>query len=245
MAVLVGLAVALLVGVLLAGTLARRIDALRRTALHVAELGPVAEAHDRRRRRPTRSATSARALATMQDRLREQEEARRAFVSTASHELRTPLAALRRMLELLARRPRARTRPPGATRPAQVTACASTGGPAGALADELLDLSRLDAGVELRRELVELGELARAVAAEFAPAPRERDVELDAGAAAGAVLGRWPTRAPWRGSSASSSTTRCASRRRAAACAWRAVRGDGVRSSSPTTGPASPTTSAS
>jgi signal transduction histidine kinase len=37
-----------------------------------------------------------------------------------------------------------------------------------ALATELLDLSRLDAGVELRDEPVELGEVARAVAAEFA-----------------------------------------------------------------------------
>src|SRR5207247_1626706 len=42
-AVLVGLAVALLVGVLMAGRIVRRITALRRTALRVAELGPVAE----------------------------------------------------------------------------------------------------------------------------------------------------------------------------------------------------------
>ena len=36
------------------------------------------------------------------------------------------------------------------------------------LASELLDLSRLDAAVQLRSEPVELGEIARAVAAEFA-----------------------------------------------------------------------------
>ena len=37
----------------------------------------------------------------MQQRLQQQEEARRAFVATASHELRTPLASLDGMLELL------------------------------------------------------------------------------------------------------------------------------------------------
>ena len=37
----------------------------------------------------------------MQQRLLQQEEARRAFVATASHELRTPLASLDGMLELL------------------------------------------------------------------------------------------------------------------------------------------------
>ena len=46
------------------------------------------------------------------------------------------------------------------------------------LAGELLDLSRLDAAVQLRSEPVELGELARAVAAEFELRARERDVEL-------------------------------------------------------------------
>ena len=43
----------------------------------------------------------ARAFAQMQQRLQQQEEARRAFVATASHELRTPLASLDGMLELL------------------------------------------------------------------------------------------------------------------------------------------------
>jgi signal transduction histidine kinase len=47
------------------------------------------------------------------------------------------------------------------------------------LAGELLDLSRLDASVPLRSEPVELGELARAVAAEFGLRADERDVELD------------------------------------------------------------------
>jgi signal transduction histidine kinase len=47
------------------------------------------------------------------------------------------------------------------------------------LAGELLDLSRLDASVPLRSEPVELGELARAVAAEFALRAEDRGVVLD------------------------------------------------------------------
>jgi signal transduction histidine kinase len=47
-----------------------------------------------------------------------------------------------------------------------------------ALASELLDLSRLDAAVQLRSEAVELGELARAVAAEFGLRARDRNVEI-------------------------------------------------------------------
>ena len=48
-----------------------------------------------------------------------------------------------------------------------------------ALAGELLDLSRLDAAVQLRSEPVELGELARAVVAEFGLRARERDVDIE------------------------------------------------------------------
>jgi len=96
-------------------------------------------------------------------------------VSTASHELRTPLASLHGMLELLdddlrepapdledARRLLARAR-------AQSRRL-------GRLAGDLLDLSRLDAEVELRSEPVELGELSRAVLAEFEPRNAEREI---------------------------------------------------------------------
>jgi signal transduction histidine kinase len=48
------------------------------------------------------------------------------------------------------------------------------------LAAELLDLSRLDAGVELRSEPVELGELVRAVASEFEQRAADVDVTIDA-----------------------------------------------------------------
>jgi signal transduction histidine kinase len=49
----------------------------------------------------------------------------------------------------------------------------------GNLAAELLDLSRLDAGVPLRSEPVELGELSRAVASEFEQRATELGVVLD------------------------------------------------------------------
>jgi signal transduction histidine kinase len=102
----------------------------------------------------------------MQSRLREQEQARRSFVSTASHELRTPVASLQVMLDLLISdleaepvavddaRQQARKADEQAARLSQ-------------LAGELLDLSRIDAGLPLRSEAVELGEVLRSVMAEM------------------------------------------------------------------------------
>ena len=52
-----------------------------------------------------------------------------------------------------------------------------------ALADDLLQLSRIDAGVALRHELVELGELCRSVVAEFEPRAAEAQVRLQMAAA--------------------------------------------------------------
>ena len=58
------------------------------------------------------------------------------------------------------------------------------------LASELLDLSRLDADVSLREEPVELGELCRAVAAEFELRADEREVDLEVPAPPGPCWGR-------------------------------------------------------
>ena len=121
----------------------------------------------------------ARALARMQEELRRQEAARRAFVATASHELRTPLTMLQGTMELLEEdlddgRPRHRRRPaPGRHRAPRAAA------PARRSPSELLDLSRLDAAVPLRSEAVELGELARAVAAEFGLRAGERETAIE------------------------------------------------------------------
>jgi signal transduction histidine kinase len=170
-AVLFGLGGALLVGIALSGRLVRRLTSLRDTALRVARIGPVADVEPD----PGRDEVGdlARAFATMQARLREQEQARRTFVSTASHELRTPLTSLQLMLEsmcadldadppdLPAARDRARRSEVQVRRLSR-------------LAGDLLDLSRVDAGIALRREPVDLVDVARSVTSELAaPAPIE------------------------------------------------------------------------
>ena len=58
------------------------------------------------------------------------------------------------------------------------------------LAEELLDLSRLDAAVALRSEAVELGELARAVAAEFGLRAGECDTAIEVVPPTGPCWGR-------------------------------------------------------
>jgi len=175
-AALAAILLTMLIAIPLAGTLVGRLRRLRQAALHIAIDGggrtnfPVDRARDE-------VGDLARSFSIMQRRLRQQEEARRAFVATASHELRTPLASLEGMLELLADdlqadqldledaaslldRARAQSRR------------------LGRLAADLLDLSRLDAEVALRSELVELAELSRAVLAEFELAARARGVKL-------------------------------------------------------------------
>ena len=182
-AVLAGLALTLILGIPLSGRLVRRLRRLRETAIEVEHdsseaVVPVDTARDE-------VGGLARSLAAMQQRLRRQEQARRSFVATASHELRTPLTSLDGMLELLdedlhdpepdlddARdlldRARAQSRR------------------LGRLAADLLDLSRIDAQMELRSEPVELAELSRAVLAEFELGNEERGIHsaldgLDAG----------------------------------------------------------------
>src|ERR1700688_1108316 len=113
----------------------------------------------------------------MHSRLRQQEDARRAFVATASHELRTPLTSLDGMLELLAddleREPidltDARERVARARQQSRRLA---------SLAPDLLDLSRNHALVDPRTDAVEQTERAGARAAEFGSRARARDVTL-------------------------------------------------------------------
>ncbi len=117
----------------------------------------------------------ARTLATMQQRLQEQEEARRSFVATASHELRTPLTSLDGMLELLYDDLRYE-QPDLEDARALLDRARAQSRRLGRLAADLLDLSRLDAKVDLRSEPVELGELSRAVMAEFELGTAERRI---------------------------------------------------------------------
>jgi signal transduction histidine kinase len=173
-----GLLAAVLVGVLIAGRTARRVRRLRDTAERVAQVGPVAEFRPEGGR--DEIGDLSRTFAFMQERLRSQEQARRTFVSTASHELRTPVTSLQLMLDLLIAdleadpvaiddaREQARKADRQAARLSQ-------------LAGELLDVSRIDAGVALRSEPVELGEVLRSVVAELEVrlAEQGREVAID------------------------------------------------------------------
>jgi signal transduction histidine kinase len=172
----VGLVVALLLGYALSTTLTRRLERLRQSAVALSTgdidaSAPVDQARDE-------VGDLARAIATMHESLQRQEAARRTFVSTASHELRTPLTLLQGMMELLDEDLRegrvdlddAHLQIGGAQK--QLRRLEH-------LASDLLDLSRLDAETPLRSEPVELGELTRAVAAEFELRATDRGVRVD------------------------------------------------------------------
>jgi signal transduction histidine kinase len=182
----VGLLVAVLLGIGLATGIGRRLARLRAAAVRVAAEGT--DAPTPRDDGLDEVGDLARALATMQRELRRQEAARRSFVATASHELRTPLTSLQGTIELLEEDLRdgnldqedARRQVQFARRELRRLA---------RLASELLDLSRLDADVELRDEPVELGELCRAVAAEFELRAAESEVELEVPAPPGPCWG--------------------------------------------------------
>jgi signal transduction histidine kinase len=175
-AAVVGLSIAALLAIALSSTLLRRLARLRAAALRISDQGPDASMpHDERR---DEVGDLARALARMQEELRRQEAARRAFVSTASHELRTPLTMLQGTMELLEEDIRSgQIDELDALR--QVSTARRELDRLSALSGELLDLSRLDAAVPLRSEPVELGEIVRAVAAEFELRAHERSTNVD------------------------------------------------------------------
>ena len=172
-----GLAIALLLGLGLTTTLLRRLERLRDATRELERRGPDAQPlpadgrHDE-------IGELARAFARMQARLRGQETARRAFVATASHELRTPLASLDGTLELLQDDLTAEHLDIEDARE-RVARAREQSHRLSQLASDLLDLSRLDAEVELRSEPLELGEICRAVAAEFELAATERQVAIE------------------------------------------------------------------
>ena len=120
----------------------------------------------------------------MQKRLERLDSARREFIANASHELRTPIFSLAGFVELLED-----DEPDPEVRAEFVHTMREQIARLTKLTVDLLDLSKLDAdAMEIRRELVELGEVARRVAREFAPAAECHDspIELAAGAATAA-----------------------------------------------------------
>jgi signal transduction histidine kinase len=168
-----GLVLTLILGIGLSGRLVARLRRLRRAAIEVREdgLGSVVPV-DRTR---DEVGDLARSLAAMQERLRQQEEARRAFVATASHELRTPLTSLDGMLELL-HDDLEYSDPDIADARDLLARARAQSRRLGRLAADLLDLSRMDAQVQLRSEPVELSEISRAVLAEFELGADERGI---------------------------------------------------------------------
>jgi signal transduction histidine kinase len=163
-AALAGLGIALLVGLAFAAYITRRLRRLRDTSLDVAERGPTAPLPDVRGRDEV--GDLARSFRQMQERLRELEKARGQFLATASHELRTPVASLQVILEL-ASQDLAASPPDLDDAREQVDRAEAQSRRLGALAADLLDLTRLDTGLDLRDEPVEIGEVCRAVVAEF------------------------------------------------------------------------------
>jgi signal transduction histidine kinase len=169
-AALIGLAVALLLGTGISSTLLRRLERLRQAAIANTPV-PADDSRDE-------VGDLTRALAAMQESLNRQEAARRAFVATASHELRTPLTLLQGMLELLDDDLR-EGRVDLDDAHDQIVAAQRQLRRLEHLASDLLDLSRLDAEAPLRSEPVELGEMTRAVAAEFDLRAAERGVSVE------------------------------------------------------------------
>lgn len=183
-AALVALALALLLGIPLSARIVRRLRVLRQVALRLAHGGPDVKVPVDRARDEV--GDLARSFALMQTQLQQQEEARRAFVATASHELRTPLATLDGMLELLEEDLRS-GEPDLEDAQELLDRARVQSHRLGRLAADLLDLSRIDAQVELRSEPVELSELSRAVLAEFELGTAERRIVTRLDDAAGPV----------------------------------------------------------
>jgi two-component system, OmpR family, sensor kinase len=177
-AALVALAIAGVLGILVAGVHARRILRLERAADRIArgrfdepvtdtgkdELGALAAAFER-----------------MRVQIAQLDTARKEFVANASHELRTPLFSLGGFLELMADEELDDETRRGflATMREQVDRLTK-------LATDLLDLSRMDAGrLRVEHEDVDLADTARILAhelealAEARGHPLELDVEED------------------------------------------------------------------
>jgi signal transduction histidine kinase len=171
---LLGLLFAVVVGYAAAAIHAARIRRLERAAERIAggrfdepvvdtgndELGDLAKAFER-----------------MRVRLEKLDRARSEFIANASHELRTPLFSLGGFLELMADEELDE-----ATRQEFLETMREQVGRLAKLATDLLDLSRLDAGrMRVEHEPVDLGEVARAVVAEFAALAERKQHVIDVG----------------------------------------------------------------
>ncbi len=115
---------------------------------------------------------------------------REEFISIASHELRTPLAALE--LQVQSMQTHLKKQPVDMTRiNAKTVVARRQVDRLGRLINELLDVSRIDAGrLELDREELNLGELVREVALRFADELERSQTPLELTIADG-IIGHW------------------------------------------------------
>jgi signal transduction histidine kinase len=169
---LLGILLALAIGVYFARLIAIRIRRIEDAARKVAD-------GDFTTRIPIDNSGQlgqlARTFNEMQRRLAELDNARKQFIANASHELRTPVFSLGGFVELLdeedptpeERAEFVRTMRDQIERLTKLTA-------------DLLNLSQLDAGgVVLQSEPVDLGEIAREIAREIGPRADRRDSRLE------------------------------------------------------------------
>ena len=127
----------------------------------------------------------ARAFDRMRLRLSQLERARREFIGNASHELRTPLFSLRGFLELMTDEELDES-----TRREFLETMREQVDRLQRLAEDLLDLTRLDAGrMHIERRPIDLGELATDLHDEFRAVAMATGHELDLDAREGYALG--------------------------------------------------------
>jgi signal transduction histidine kinase len=169
------------IGVLAAALLTRRLRRLERSARQIAagrldepildrgkdEIGDLAGALDR-----------------MRDEIAATDASRRAFVANASHELRTPVFALSGFLELLVDEEDETVRAQFlATMQDQVDRLTK-------LATDLLDLSRLDAGkVPMEHEPIQLAAVAERIGGDLTPIAAKRGATITVEAAPAMAVG--------------------------------------------------------
>ena len=168
---LIALGIAALLGYMVASALTRRIARLEEAAEKVA-------AGDFSQRIPVDRDDELGELAVafneMQTQLKQLDDARKRFIATASHELRTPIFSLSGFAELLADEEL-----DAETRKEFLAQIREQTDRLRALATDLLDLSRLEAGsLDLRPEDVDVGSLARDVVGEFRPALQQHRSEV-------------------------------------------------------------------
>lgn len=126
----------------------------------------------------TEEVTQHQQLLAAYDRLREHDRLKSAFVANMSHELRTPLNVIIGLCQLLARDPAAPLAP---LQSEAVLRMERNGRALLELVNDMLDYSRLESGQSaLHLEALDVGEVVRAVAKDYAAEAREKKIELSA-----------------------------------------------------------------